>query len=92
MRKLVKSSKKFEKAFSSFNQKQKKQFHTKLEIFLENEFDPRLRTHRLKGKRKNEFSFSVSDDIRAIYIKEIVNNQEIIIFTFIDIGSHNRVY
>ncbi|QQR55653.1 hypothetical protein IPG41_03715 [Candidatus Peregrinibacteria bacterium] len=67
-------------------------FIKQLELFLEDEFHPLLKTHELKGNRQGEWSFSVANDIRAIYRKEIVNGKTVIVFTFIDNGSHSKVY
>ncbi len=92
MKKIVQRTKRFEKCFGKIVKKQQLLFLKKLDWFLVNEFDKRLTTHRLKGKRKNEYSFSVSDDVRAVYTKEVVKNKEIIVFTFIDIGTHSKVY
>ncbi len=92
MRKIIQRTKGFEKDFKKINKQYQVKFLEKLGIFIDNEFDISLKTHELKGKRKGEFSFSVSGDIRAIYKKEILNNQEIIIFKFFRIGTHNRVY
>jgi mRNA-degrading endonuclease YafQ of YafQ-DinJ toxin-antitoxin module len=92
MRKIVQRTRGFEKAFLKLQPKWKNKFIELLEVFLADEFDARLKTHELKGERKNEWSFSVSHDIRAIYRKEIVNERTVLVFTFIDIGSHSRVY
>lgn len=92
MKKIVQRTKRFEKAYIKLNKKIQHLFLQKLEIFLENENATALSTHRLKGKRSIEFSFSVTADIRAIYTKEIRDNKTILIFTFIDIGGHNKVY
>jgi len=45
-----------------------------------------LRDHKLIGKKKNFRAFSVTGDIRVVYI--IVDSN---IWLF-DIGSHNQVY
>lgn len=92
MRKIVQRTKGFEKAFLKLQPKFRQKFIKQLELFLEDEFSPQLKTHELKGKRRNEWSFSVANDIRAIYRKEIRNEKMVIIFTFIDVGSHSRVY
>jgi len=84
-------------AFSSsfkkaFKKKQKnnppieKVFWEKVDIFLSDPFDQRLRTHKLSGKLKNLWSFSVAYDFRVIFHFE--GEQAI----FIDIGSHDEVY
>ena len=90
MQKIVRRTRGFEKAFVKLDKKIQEKFIQKLEIFLENENDRTLRNHRLKGSRKNEFSFSITGDFRAIYEKE--KDNAVIIFTFIDIGKHSQVY
>lgn len=92
MKKILRRTKGFEKAFIKLNKKIQEKFIYKLEIFLKNENNKILKKHQLKGDRKNEFSFSITGDFRVIYKKEIVNDQEVIIFTFIDIGKHSSVY
>ncbi|MBU2632719.1 type II toxin-antitoxin system mRNA interferase toxin, RelE/StbE family [Patescibacteria group bacterium] len=63
--------------------KLEKQFQTQLKKLLKNSKDPSLRDHKLIGKKKNFRSFSVTGDIRAIYI--IYKNN----IWLYDIGSHN---
>lgn len=62
------------------------QFKKQLEKLILNSNDPTLRDHKLTGKKKNFRSFSVSGDIRVIYL--IVENS----IWLYDIGSHNQVY
>ncbi len=92
MKKLIQRSKGFEKAFLKLQKKWRDKFVKQLELFLDDEFHPSLKTHELKGDRKNEWSFSVTHEIRAIYRKEITDGKTVVIFTFIDIGSHAKVY
>lgn len=66
--------------------KLEKQFQAQLEKLLKDSKDSSLRDHKLIGKRKNFRSFSVTGDIRVVYI--IVDNN---IWLF-DIGSHNQIY
>lgn len=92
MKRIVKRTKGFEKAFLKLQKKWRFKFVKQLELFLIDEFNPKLKTHQLKGERKGEWAFSVEHDIRAIYTREVTNGKTIIVFTFIDIGSHSRVY
>jgi len=92
MKKLIQRTRRFEKSFGKLNIKTQKLFIKKLKIFIDDEYTASLKTHKLKGKRKNEYSFSVTDDIRAIYEKQMRKRKEILIFTFLDIGGHNMVY
>jgi addiction module RelE/StbE family toxin len=62
------------------------QFKVQLEKLLNNPKESSLRDHKLIGKKKNFRSFSVTGDIRVIYI--MINND----IWLYDIGSHNQVY
>ena len=62
-------------------------FWTKLEVFTNNPFDPSLRTHKLSGKLKDLWSFSVEYDQRVLFYFTDDGNA-----VFIDIGNHDEVY
>ena len=66
MKKIIQRTRRFEKSFGKLNEKTQKLFIKKLGIFIDDEYFPSLRTHKLKGKRQNEYAFSVTDNIRAI--------------------------
>ena len=63
------------------------QFWEKLELFRENIFNEKLKTHKLSGKLKDYLSFSINFDIRVIF--EFYGKNKVI---FIDIGTHKEVY
>ncbi|MBI5754484.1 hypothetical protein HZA40_05060 [Candidatus Peregrinibacteria bacterium] len=92
MKKIIQRTRRFEKSFKRLNIKTQKLFIKTLGIFIGNEYFPSLRTHKLKGKRQNEYAFSITDDIRAIYEKYSQKEKEILVFKFVDIGGHNKVY
>lgn len=92
MKKIIQRTRGFEKAFLKLQPKLRQKFLVQLEVFLVDEFDVRLKTHQLQGSRRGEWSFSVVYDVRAIYRKEEVNGKTVVVFTFIDIGSHSKVY
>ena len=52
-----------------------------------NPFDPKLRTHKLSGKLKDLWSFSVEFDLRVVF--QFVDDQQAY---FIDMGTHKEVY
>jgi mRNA-degrading endonuclease YafQ of YafQ-DinJ toxin-antitoxin module len=56
-------------------------------LFRADAFDPRLGTHKLKGKLKGLWAFSVTSDIRAVF--EFLDGDEVL---FHDIGPHGAVY
>lgn len=82
---------------SSFNRAFKKRikgnadlelrFWDRLERFIEQPFDPSLRTHRLSGKLKELWSFSIDYDQRILFYFTEDKNA-----VFIDIGNHDEVY
>ena len=92
MKKIIQRTRRFEKSFARLNFKTQKLFIKKLGIFIDDEYAISLRTHKLKGRGVGEYAFSVTDDIRAIYEKRSMKEMEIIIFMFVDIGGHNKVY
>lgn len=59
-----------------------------VEIFYQDPFDPRLKTHKLRGRLNDWWSFSIGYDMRIIFTFK-GNNQKAL---FIDIGSHDEVY
>ena len=62
-------------------------FWQKLEQFTIDPFHPSLKTHKLSGKLKEFWSFSVDYDERVL-LYFIEDNKAV----FVDIGSHDEVY
>lgn len=69
------------------NEELKRRFWAKIELFTSNPFSPQLRTHKLSGKLKDQWAFSVDDDCRIVF--EFINENNVLL---IDIGSHDEVY
>ncbi len=63
------------------------QFKSKLEIFRNNPYDSRLKTHKLAGKLQHIWSFSVNLSFRVTFY--FVESNKVI---FQYIGTHNEVY
>ncbi len=57
------------------------------EIFVANPFDPRLKTHKLHGKDKTHFAYSVSDKIRIKFL--FLNDGDV---AYVNVGTHDEVY
>jgi len=74
----------FEKVFKSLPVKIQKQAIEKEKIFRKDCFDKSLRIHKLKGKLKNYWSFSVNHSYRILF--EFYYQNEVI---FTDIGTHS---
>ncbi len=62
-------------------------FWQKLEQFTIDPFHPSLRTHKLSGKLKGIWSFSVDYDERILFY--FTENEKA---AFVDLGSHDEVY
>ncbi len=77
----------FEKQISGRKQIEK-EFWDTLEIFIQNPFDHRLKTHKLQGKLKELWSFSVEYDLRIVFYFSEDDKKAI----FVDIGKHDEVY
>ncbi len=59
----------------------------KIEVFTKDPFDSSLKTHKLSGKLKDLWSFSVEYDERVLFYFTDNGNA-----VFIDIGNHDQVY
>ncbi|PIR44751.1 MAG: type II toxin-antitoxin system mRNA interferase toxin, RelE/StbE family [Candidatus Vogelbacteria bacterium CG10_big_fil_rev_8_21_14_0_10_51_16] len=57
------------------------------QLFIADPFDPRLDTHKLHGKDKAFWLFSITKSIRVKF--EFLGNNEVL---YVDIGPHGRVY
>jgi mRNA-degrading endonuclease YafQ of YafQ-DinJ toxin-antitoxin module len=62
-------------------------FWQKLEQFTLEPFDSSLKTHKLSGKLKNFWSFSVDYDARVLFY--FTEDDKAV---FVDFGSHDEVY
>jgi addiction module RelE/StbE family toxin len=72
----------FKKSYKKLTLTIKKKAEIKEKIFRKNPFHPSLKTHKLKGKLKDIWSFSVDNKYRIIFI---FDNNDVI---FLDIGGH----
>ena len=74
----------FKKVFKSLPPRVQKQATEKEKIFRTNCFDKSLKTHKLKGKHKNYWAFSINHSYRVLFKFEKNND-----VGFIDIGTHS---
>ena len=59
----------------------------RIKLFQKNPDNPSLKDHPLKGARMGLRAFSITGDIRIVYLP--VSKGKVI---FLDVGSHNQVY
>lgn len=76
----------FKKQYEKLIQSQKRKFKERRSIFLQDEFNPILNNHALKGKYQGYRSINITGDIRIIY----ENSSEDVVF--VKIGSHSELY
>jgi len=62
-------------------------FWERVELFKHNPFEPKIMTHKLSGKLKDLWSFSVEYDVRVIF--SFAGQDKVV---FVDVGSHKEVY
>jgi len=77
------ASRRFVKNWSKLNPRAKREVNKKIDLFLRNPFTPILKTHKLTGKLKDYWSFSLNYSLRIMFRftgKKTVG--------FIDIGGH----
>ncbi|MDI6756727.1 MAG: type II toxin-antitoxin system mRNA interferase toxin, RelE/StbE family [Endomicrobiia bacterium] len=94
MRTLV-WSKTFVRAFRRVVKKRptlKKDIEETLNLLVKDLFDPRLETHKLKGKLSGTWGCSIGYDLRIVFdfVKSEEHKEDDIFL--IDIGSHDEVY
>lgn len=73
----------FRSSYQKLDSQIQKKAEKKEMIFRGNPFDPRLKTHKLHGKLKRLWSFSVDKNYRVLFM---FDGQDII---FLDIGDHD---
>ena len=82
----IKLHRDFEKQYRKLKEREKKKFKQRRDLFLQDEFNPQLNNHSLKGKYSGLRSINITGDLRAIYKKE--GDYAI----FVAINSHSNLY
>ena len=65
----------------------KNHFWNSIEIFVTNPFDKSLKIHKLSGRLKGLWAFSIDYNYRVIF--DFIDNKNVLL---IDIGTHEQVY
>lgn len=69
------------------NKKLVEKTNERIKLFQQNQANPLLKDHALKGKKIGLRAFWVGGDIRIVYMPVSKNHA-----LFLDIGTHNQVY
>lgn len=79
--------KNFDKQFNKLRMNEKKKARERLQLFLEDQFNPILENHPLQGKYADYRSINISGDLRAIY--KFLSDNECV---FVIIDTHGNLY
>lgn len=77
----------FKKYYQKLSSKQKALFIQRIQILQQNPRHPLLKIHKLKGKLKDFYAFSLGGDLRVCFIWFDKNT-----IRLYKIGTHNQVY
>jgi addiction module RelE/StbE family toxin len=78
---------KFKRQYKKLSKPLQNQFDERLRLFIQDQIDPILRLHPLKGRFAGYYSINISGDLRALFYRD---GEEIIIFSLI--GTHSQLY
>lgn len=79
---------KFKKQFAKLTPKIQNQFAERLELFIRDPSELRLRNHPLKGNFAGYWSININGDVRALYYFEY--DGAMVVFALI--GTHSQIY
>ena len=90
----IKLHRDFEKQYRKLKEREKKKFKQRRDLFLQDEFNPILNNHSLKGKYQGYRSINITGDLRAIYKRSLQGqgpyrrDRQTVIFVAIHIHSN----
>ena len=81
----------FKKAFKKRikSTESKRDFWVRLDLFITDPFNLKLKTHKLSGKLKDLWSFSLDYDLRVVFYFTKDKPKKAVL---VDIGTHDEVY
>jgi addiction module RelE/StbE family toxin len=94
MRTLVLASS-FKRAFKSLirqDPEMENKIAQRLQLLVNDPFEPSLKTHKLKGKLSGAWACTVDYDCRIIFNFKKSSDSDVEEILLIDIGSHDEVY
>ena len=86
----IRLTKKFAKSYDKADEKVKKAFDKRLELFATSPNHPQLRNHRLTGKLSLYRSINITGDWRALYSERKEGKEIVVIFELL--GTHSQLY
>ncbi len=76
----------FEKQYKKLRTNEKEKTKERLDLFIQDEFNPILNNHPLRGKYKGYRSINIAGDLRAIY--KYASDTRI----FVAVDTHSNLY
>lgn len=76
--------KKLRKYIKFLGTRERKKLQISVEVFKNNVFDPRLDAHKLTGRMKDRWSFSINYSDRIVF--RFVDHESVL---FMDVGDHD---
>lgn len=83
----IRTTPRFDRSYKKLPPEIKNKAKLREAIFRINPFDFRLATHKLHGKRKDEWAYSVDYSYRIVFI--FLDEGTIL---YLDIGTHDELY
>lgn len=83
----VEYSKKFLRSLKKLSRDIQDKAEEREQLFILDPFDPRLRTHKLHGKDKDLWAYSIDNRYRIKFI--FLDDHRVL---YLDIGTHDEVY
>jgi len=83
----VRFHKNFDRQYKKLRSTEQKKLKERISIFLQDEFNPILNNHPLKGKYQGYRSINVKGDLRAVYK---LKAKDVALFSAID--THSNLY
>lgn len=77
----------FKRKYKKLSRELKEKAKEKEKIFKTDPFDSRLGTHKLHGKDKSFWAYSITKSVRIKF--EFLGNSQVL---YIDVGPHDEVY
>lgn len=82
----IRLHKDFEKQYQKLRINEKKKFKERRDLFMQDELNPILNNHALKGRYLGYRSINITGDLRVVFTK---SGEDVI---FVTIDSHSNLY
>ncbi len=78
----------FRKQYAKLSKSQQELVNDAIIRFVKDPLDPALRNHKLKGRYSSLRSIDAAFDLRILFLEQ----DDYVLVTFLQVGSHNQLY